>query len=403
MLALNLPSLQQLRVFEAVARSESISAASKVIHLSQPGVTQAISSLERRVAVTLFDRRRTGCYLTAPGTIFLSRVERLLSQLRQALCEPIVGTPFADGKTVAPLERKLTDAHIRSLVAIADSSSFDEAARRLGISEPSLHRSARGLERVLRRTLYRRTAQGFTTTPQAGELARRFKVATREIEYGIEELNAEQGRFISRIVVGNIPHSDVHLLSTAINDLLAKFPDASVQVIDGHYDDLLAGLRGGQIDVLYGILRRPEWVKDVEEQLLFPNPYAVVARNGHPVTRRAKITVDDLAQYEWIMPPEGTPRRHAFEQVFADEAGLPRVGIETTSMEIYRVLLGTSDRLSLFSRREAGIDKTAGFEILPFQSPLLQRVDGIATRTDWKPTSIHLQFLERLKAHAKDS
>ena len=99
MLTLNLPSLQQLRVFEAVARAESISAASKLIHLSQPGVTQAIGSLERRVAVTLFDRRRTGCYLTAAGTIFLSRVQRLLAQLQQALCEPIVGTPFADGKS----------------------------------------------------------------------------------------------------------------------------------------------------------------------------------------------------------------------------------------------------------------------------------------------------------------
>ena len=137
---------------------------------------------------------------------------------------------------------------MRSLIAISESVSFDEAARRIGITEPSLHRSARTLERILRRTLYRRTAQGYTTTPPATELARRFKVAAREIEYGMDEITAERGHFASRIVVGNIPHANVHMLSAAINELLAKFPDASVEVLDGHYDDLLNALRSGSVD-----------------------------------------------------------------------------------------------------------------------------------------------------------
>ena len=178
-----LPSLQQLRVFEAVATNESISGAAKTIHLSQPSVSLAIEHLEDKVGARLFDRRRTGCYATAAGVILLPRVTRMQTQIRQALCEPIVGPSFADRSDVTPLERQMTDAHVRSLIAISESASFDEAARRIDITEPSLHRSARTLERILRRTLYRRTAQGFTTTPPATELARRFKVAAREIEY----------------------------------------------------------------------------------------------------------------------------------------------------------------------------------------------------------------------------
>ncbi|MGB8615126.1 MAG: LysR family transcriptional regulator, partial [Pseudolabrys sp.] len=141
----------------------------------------------------------------------------MATQIRQALCEPIVGPPFVDRGSVTPLERKITDAQVRALIAISESVSFDEAARLVGITEPSLHRAARTLERVLRRTLYRRTAKGFTTNPPGTELARRLKVAAREIEYGIDEVSAEHGHFVSRIVVGNIPHSDIHLLSAAIN------------------------------------------------------------------------------------------------------------------------------------------------------------------------------------------
>jgi LysR family transcriptional regulator of gallate degradation len=395
-----LPSLQQLRIFEAVAKHESISAAAKAIHLSQPSVTLAIGHLEAKIGATLFDRRHSGCYVTPSGAIFLPRVTRMLTQIRQALCKPAVGPPFADNAGVAPLERKITDAHVRSLTAISESVSFDEAARRIGITEPSLHRSARTLERILRRTLYRRTAQGFTATPPAAELARRFKIAAREIEYGMDEIEAERGHFASRIVVGNIPHSDAHLLSRTINDLLARFPEASVEVIDGHYNDLLNALRSGGVDMVYGVLRRPDWAFDVEEKLLFANRYAVVARRDHPIRKLKKITIPDLARYDWIMPPQGTPRRHAFEQIFKGRKVEPKVSIETTSAGIYRALLGASDRLSLISHREVNADRTSGFEALPYRSQRQRRADGIAIRRDWKPTRIHVEFLDLLAALA---
>jgi LysR family transcriptional regulator, regulator for genes of the gallate degradation pathway len=395
-----LPSLQQLRIFEAVATHESISGAAKAVNLSQPSVSLAIGQLEDKIGARLFDRRRTGCYATAAGKIFLPRVTRMLVQIRQALCEPIVGPPFAGWSDVTPLERRMTDAHVRSLIAISESTSFDEAARRIDITEPSLHRSARTLERILRRTLYRRTAQGFTTTPAATELARRFKVAAREIEYASDEIDAERGLFASRIVIGNIPHSNVRLLSAAINQLLAKFPDASVDVRDGHYDDLLAALRSGSLDLVYGVLRLPKWAVDVEEKFLFANRYAVVARRDHPLRALHKITVSDLARYDWIMPPLGTPRRHAFEEMFKRHKAPPKVSVETTSVGIYRSLLPASDKLSLYSAREIEGGQSATFEALPYRSPRLKRSDGIAIRKDWRPTRVHLEFVDRLTSLA---
>ena len=256
------------------------------------------------------------------------------------------------------------------------------------------------MERILRRTLYRRTAQGYTTTPPATELARRFKVAAREIEYGMDEIAAEHGPFVSRIVVGNIPHSDTHLLSAAINELLAKFPQASVDVLDGHYNDLLNGLRHGSVDIVYGVLRRPKWAVDIEEKFLFSNRYAVVARRDHPIRAQRRITIADLARYDWIMPPLGTPRRHAFEEIFKRHKSPPKVSVETTSVGIYRSLLPASDKLSLYSAREIEGGQSATFEALPYRSPRLKRSDGIAIRKDWRPTRVHLEFVDRLTSLA---
>ena len=216
----------------------------------------------------------------------------------------------------------------------------------------------------------------------------------------MDEIAAERGHFKSRVVIGNIPHSDPHFLSVAINQLLSRFPHVSVEVVDGHYLDLLDALRHGSVDLLYGVLRRPETAVDIEEHFLFSNRYAVVARNEHPIRESKRVRVKDSARYDWIMPPSGTPRRQAFEDIFRSCKSKPRVSIETTSIGLQRAVLSASDKLSLFAHREVVEGPGVGFKTVDFHSPKLHRDDGIAVRKDWKPTQLHVEFVDRLRALA---
>jgi DNA-binding transcriptional LysR family regulator len=397
-------SLRQLRAFESAARLESVSAAAREINLSQPGLTQSIHALESRLAVRLFDRRRSGCYLTDLGAVLLPRVRRFFHHLGASLSDPVVGSPFVGRDDAVAAVNRMTGTQMRSLIAIAESPSIEGAARQLAIAQPSLQRTARDLERALKRSLYQRTARGVTTNAQGTELARRFRVAFQEIKYGLEELNAAQGSVISRIAVGNIPHSGERILSAAANALLAAYPTAQVQVVDGHYDALLSDLRAGKVDLLFGVLRRPAWAADVTEELLFENRYVVVAGAHHPLRHppydARPITLRDLANYDWITPGPDTPRRHAFTRMFADLPRQPRVAIETTSLAIYRSALAGSDRLALMSHLVAQSGENAALAVLPFHSPHLARADGIASRADWHPTKVHLRFIELLRAEA---
>jgi LysR family transcriptional regulator, regulator for genes of the gallate degradation pathway len=394
------PPLRQLRAFEAVARLQSMSEAAREINLSQPGVTQSIEALESRLRVRLFERQRSGCYTTAPGTILLPRVQAFFDHVRSAVDE-LTGSHQSTSRQILETTNKVTNPQLRSLLAIYASESFEAAARRLGISQPSLHRSARELERQLRRGLYQRTARGLTTNSRGSELARRIQVAIREIQYGIEELKAAEGNVISRLAVGNIPHSDTQVLSAAINDLLAAYPKACVSIVDGHYDVLLNDLRAARLDLLWGVLRTPSWAHDVTEERLFPNPYVVVARKCHPLTRLKRITLNDLAGYDWITPGPTAPRQQALQRIFSAVRRAPRITIETTSMQIHRNILASTDRLALMSLMEARFNDSAAFAILPFRSHHLTRADGVARRTDWRPTSIHLQFMDLLRCHAQ--
>jgi LysR family transcriptional regulator, regulator for genes of the gallate degradation pathway len=389
-------SLRQLRVFEAVARLESVSAAAREVNLSQPGVTQAIRTLEKRVNAALFERRRTGCYVTSFGAILLPRVQRLFEHLRSAVAA-LGGAAVTEQQGISATLNRITRPQLRSLIAVSENVSFDSAARSLRISEPSLHRSARELERELRRGLFRRTARGMTATPTGSELARRCQVALREIEYGLEELQALRGNIVSRIAIGNIPHSATQILSNAVKELLSRYPAARVQIVDGHYEDLLNDLRAGKLDILFGVLRRPDWAADVQEELLFANHYVVVARTGHPLRKTKRPKSQDLGRYDWIMPGPMTPRQHALRRLL----GKPKVSVETTSLQIYRTILAATDQLTLMSRFEAQLNDAASLAVLPFRSPHLRRFDGIAMRVGWQPTTIHLQFIDLLKSEAR--
>jgi DNA-binding transcriptional LysR family regulator len=314
----------------------------------------------------------------------------------------VVGASLAGRETTRSVENKITDTHIRALTAIAECGSFEAAARRLDISQPALHRTARDLERLVRRSLYQRMARGLAPTSQARELARRLKVALRELEYGIEEIRAAQGIFLSRIRIGNIPHSGTHLLSKAINQFLASYPAAFVHILDGPYEPLLDALRAGDLDLLFGVLRRPAWAIDVREEFLFSNPYAVVVRRQHPLARIRNVTLRDLAGYDWILPVRGAPRREAFERLFAGAPRSPIVSIETSSSAIYKSVLATTDKIALLSTLEAQFTDPEALTIVPFDSPELARADGVATRADWHSTRLHQQFLDLLRREARD-
>jgi DNA-binding transcriptional LysR family regulator len=398
MITREIPSLRQLRAFDAVARLESVSAAARDIHLSQPGVSQAIRALENGLGAQLFERRQFGCYVTAFGAILLPRVRRFLEYLRSALTEP--GSP-AGRQSIDATVNRMTRPQLQSLIAVSENPSFDAAARSLRISQPSLHRSARELERELRRSLYRRTATGVTTTPYGSELARRVQVALGEIEYGLDELQAARGNIVSRIAIGNIPHSATQILSNTIKEFLSRYPTARVRIVDGHYEDLLNELRAGKLDLLYGVLRRPDWAADVKEELLFANHYVVVARNGHPLHWLKRVRSRDLANFGWIMPGPLTPRQQALHRMLETVCVEPKISLETTSLQIYRTILTATDQLTLMSRFEAKLNDTGSLAQLPFRSPHLRRFDGIATRIGWQPTNIHLEFIALLRAEAR--
>lgn len=79
------PTLRQLEIFLAVARTLSFSKASQLIHLSQPGLSGAVRKLEETIGARLFDRDTRNVMLTPAGIELLAVAENLLKDFDFAL------------------------------------------------------------------------------------------------------------------------------------------------------------------------------------------------------------------------------------------------------------------------------------------------------------------------------
>src|SRR5258706_37633 len=294
----NLPNLRHLRVFETVARLESVSQASALINRAKLDVTPAILNLESKFGVQLFERRHSACYLTQFGQLLLFRTKRLFTSIRSALEELFDGLRSNENMNVDALIAKMTTTQMRCLIAVSENVSFDDAARAIGVSRLSLHRAA--------------------------------------------------------------------------------------------------------IDFLFSVLRRPSWATDIRETILFKEPYVIVMRPHHPLSKVKSIGRKELANYDWIVPGRSTPRFLAFEQLFASAKKKAPTAVETTSRSLARALLTMSNRLSLLTKYEALFEEKLGtLKIIPAKTKLPRRTYGIATRINWYPTALQQKFLAMLIAQGR--
>jgi DNA-binding transcriptional LysR family regulator len=77
--------LQALRYLLTVARTGSVSAAARELHLSQPSLSRQLQQLERQIGLTLFARKANSVHLSSAGRDFVGIAEDLVTRANAAL------------------------------------------------------------------------------------------------------------------------------------------------------------------------------------------------------------------------------------------------------------------------------------------------------------------------------
>lgn len=74
-------NLQHLKYFDVLANEQHYTRSSKILNVTQPSLSNAISSLESELGITLFEKKGRNVVLTKPGMIFHDYVKKTLQTL----------------------------------------------------------------------------------------------------------------------------------------------------------------------------------------------------------------------------------------------------------------------------------------------------------------------------------
>jgi len=204
-------------------------------------------------------------------------------------------------------------------LAIDSHRSFQRAARALGVSQPSLTRALQVLETELGARLFERGKTEVTPTEFGRVALTHARRIVSELDEARREIALLQGLQIGEFRIGAGSFATQLWLGGAIGRLCAAHPKLKVRSVEYLWHQLPDALMASEIDVAVGEASELGGHPDIVVARLPKRAGIFICRAGHPLTRIAQPTMDDLARYPLVGPQ--VPRRFAMHFPAVSELG----------------------------------------------------------------------------------
>lgn len=239
---------------------------------------------------------------------------------------------------------------IRYFLKIAELSHLGKAAELLNISQPALSKAVTRLEQAYGVELFERIGRGIALT-EAGQLLReRFRVLDEDLN-DIKREVSSYGKGVAGTVRLGCSASIASFFLPAVCKLMqSRAPKVDLHVSVAMDDVLRNSLHAGELDIIISPERAGTDNQVLTSRPLLRDTVVVVARQDHPLGKRASIA--DMAASRWILPAKTVSTRQWLERVFA-EAGMRELDIAVTATPLVSApyIMAETDLLSFMSRR----------------------------------------------------
>ena len=245
---------------------------------------------------------------------------------------------------------------LRHLTVLVQHGNFHRAAEALHLTQPALSRSIQALEAHVGAPLLTRHRTGVEPTELGRLLLRHAGMLEAQVRDLDRELRLTRGLALGEMRVGVGPWGGSVLVGPVVGRLIALHPGLQLKLVLAPWQELPERARAREVDVILGELREVEQLADFECAPLQAHEVCVVARAGHPLTRKPQLQAADL--FDWPLAGPHLPH-NALQalQAMAEAVGVPPerlrpglLGVTCDSSGILRQVLQASDALSFMPR-----------------------------------------------------
>jgi len=269
---------------------------------------------------------------------------------------------------------KLRGLHV--LAVVDQHGSMAQAAKELGMAQPSVSELITGMEAQLGVALLDRSPQGVHTTRYGRALLRRAHVAFDELNQAVMEI-----QYLSDPSVGEVRFScpesiSASLLPPVIADFAHRHPGIALQVDQGPTLTMnLPELQERRLDFIIARVNKPldedRFQADVALELLFNDELVLVAGKASRWARKRKLSLADLADARWIRTSTGSWGDAVIDETFRmAKLPPPRAFLSTLSVNLRNHLLSSGDFVTVVPKSVFALN-AARFDLrmLPLRLP----------------------------------
>jgi DNA-binding transcriptional LysR family regulator len=225
---------------------------------------------------------------------------------------------------------------VAAFVELARQGSLRGAADVLLITEQGLRNRLIALEQRLKVELYRKRRGRRTGSPLTAE-GRRFlpqAVSFLERARDLADLFAGRDDSAPRVIhVAATQYLILYVMIDAVRRFHRAFPSIRVRLSNRIEQEIETELLSDS-DVEVGVAAPYEPSALLVYTHLFSMPWSLVTPAGHPLARRKRVRLQDLADEPLILFERGSTGRQHVIDAFHGQGISPRVEMETTNTEI---------------------------------------------------------------------
>ena len=234
-------------------------------------------------------------------------------------------TPAAGGHS--PAAGNLTMRQLEVFAMASQCVSFTQAARRLGISQPSLSSTIAKVEAQLGVPLFDRTSRTKVLTPQGERLARVADELVRNFKASLEHVRGDARRQRGRLSIAVIPSVAAAAGPRALLSFGQRYPDFEVGLRDVAGEAAVEWVLDRSVDC--AIVAAPSQHRDLRLEPLRRDRFELVCPRGHPLSVQASPGWADIDAAGLILAGKGGIHRDVERAWMADGARVrPRYEID---------------------------------------------------------------------------
>ena len=277
----------------------------------------------------------------------------------------------------------MENSHLRYFVAVAEELSFTRAANRLNTSQPQLSRYVQQLELELGTMLLDRTERQIKLTAAGSVFVNQARLILNQMEQAkLLAQRASRGE-IGQLRIGLHGPFHVRLVVESLQVFLERHPDVHLTLNSMYALEQIEALQHSRIDV--GIIRLPAYGPGLRFDTLFREPLLVVMSANHPLAKRNRIRLSDLANQPHVLFPRHlNPPLHDFIIGACHNAGFsPKIVHDAEDLYTRLALVGANLGVTLATASYQQIP-TKGIVFRNLQPPVPKLEMALAFRSDDK-------------------